>query len=156
MLVICSKCSTSYTLDPATVGAAGRTVRCARCHETWFVNPPDPVDAFVDGVMAEAEAEVAQQRRELATAEALSSGVPVYPRDLDVTAQVEAPQIEATAIDHVDSPPLIPEQETRGRLIMSLEGRGRRMPPPKSAQPSVDEVNTVREWIKAGAQNDGK
>jgi predicted Zn finger-like uncharacterized protein len=56
MLIICSNCSTSYSLDDATVGQAGRTVRCARCHATWFVNPPepeDPVEAFVDGVLAE-------------------------------------------------------------------------------------------------------
>jgi len=109
MLVICSKCSTSYTLDPATVGAAGRTVRCARCHETWFVNPPDPVGAFVDGVMAEAEAEVAQQRREMVTAEALSTGAPLYPRDLDAPVQMDAPQIEAAPIEHIESPPLMPD-----------------------------------------------
>jgi len=53
-------------------------------------------------------------------------------------------------------PLVIPEQETRGRLIMSLEGRGRRMPPPKSAQPSAEEVNAIRAWVKAGAPNDGK
>lgn len=53
-------------------------------------------------------------------------------------------------------PLVIPQQETRGRLIMSLEGRGRRMPPPKSAQPSADEVNAVRAWIKAGAPDDSK
>jgi hypothetical protein len=37
-------------------------VRCARCRATWFASPPAadaPVDAFVDGVIAEAEAEQA-------------------------------------------------------------------------------------------------
>src|SRR4051794_38455136 len=98
MLLICSNCSTSYALDPATVGPAGRTVRCARCHDTWFVNPPeppDPVEAFVDGVMAEAEAEAAQQRREMVTVEGLSTGAPLYARDLDATVQTDAPHIEA-------------------------------------------------------------
>jgi len=114
MLLICSNCSTSYALDPATVGPAGRTVRCARCHATWFVNPPDPVEAFVDGVMAEAEAEAAQERRELAPADALSTGVPMQARDLDVAMPMEAPQVEAESIEHFDSPPLMPAEEVRG------------------------------------------
>jgi hypothetical protein len=36
-------------------------VRCARCRATWFASAPraeDTVDAFVDGIIAEAEAEV--------------------------------------------------------------------------------------------------
>jgi predicted Zn finger-like uncharacterized protein len=117
MLLICSNCSTSYTLDPATVGPAGRTVRCARCHDTWFVNPPepqDPVEAFVDGIMAEAEAQAAQERREMVTVEALSTGAPLYARDLDATVQTDAPQIQPAPIEHIDSPPVMPGEEARG------------------------------------------
>jgi len=49
-------------IDPATVGPSGRAVRCARCKATWFASPTRPADppsvsAFVDGVIAEAEAE---------------------------------------------------------------------------------------------------
>lgn len=51
-------------------------------------------------------------------------------------------------------PLVIPEQHERGRLIMALEGRGRRMPPPKSLQPKADEVEQIRTWIKAGAKDD--
>jgi len=49
-------------IDPGSVGPAGRTVRCARCRATWFAGAPvedKAVDAFVDGVIAEAEREVA-------------------------------------------------------------------------------------------------
>jgi len=45
-------------IDPAAVGAAGRTVRCARCKASWHVGGPktEPdVTAFVDSVIAEAE-----------------------------------------------------------------------------------------------------
>lgn len=62
MLIVCPSCATSYQIDPGSVGATGRMVRCARCRATWFANPPaagTPVDAFVDGVIAEAEAEQA-------------------------------------------------------------------------------------------------
>jgi len=45
-------------IDPASVGTAGRMVRCARCKTTWFAGTPaSDVDAFVDNVIAEAEAE---------------------------------------------------------------------------------------------------
>lgn len=62
MLIVCPNCATSYMIDPASVGAAGRSVRCARCKSTWFVTSKSPaappaVSAFVDGVIAEAQAE---------------------------------------------------------------------------------------------------
>jgi predicted Zn finger-like uncharacterized protein len=63
MLIVCPSCATSYMIDPASVGSAGRTVRCARCKTTWFASgtkkAPD-VAAFVHGVIAEAEAETAE------------------------------------------------------------------------------------------------
>jgi len=62
MLIVCPSCSTSYQIEPASVGPTGRMVRCARCRATWFASAPhaeSPVDAFVDGVIAEAEAEQA-------------------------------------------------------------------------------------------------
>jgi predicted Zn finger-like uncharacterized protein len=72
MLIVCPNCATSYMIDPASVGAAGRSVRCARCKSTWFVaaksaaTPPAPsapaVSAFVDSVIAEAEAESSATR----------------------------------------------------------------------------------------------
>lgn len=60
MLIVCPSCATSYMIDPASVGPAGRMVRCARCRTTWFAGstkPESDVSAFVDGVIAEAEAE---------------------------------------------------------------------------------------------------
>lgn len=60
MLIICPTCATSYMIDPASLGPAGRTVRCARCKATWFAEgqQAEPeLSAFVDGVIAEAEAQ---------------------------------------------------------------------------------------------------
>jgi predicted Zn finger-like uncharacterized protein len=62
MLIVCPSCATSYQIEPASVGASGRMVRCARCRATWFASAPraeSPVDAFVDGIIAEAQAEQA-------------------------------------------------------------------------------------------------
>ncbi len=36
----CPSCQTRYLVDPASLGAGGRTVRCARCRSTWFEKPP--------------------------------------------------------------------------------------------------------------------
>ena len=58
MLIVCPSCATSYMIDPAAVGPAGRTVRCARCKATWIAGGPSSVPsvaAVVDNVIAEAE-----------------------------------------------------------------------------------------------------
>ena len=67
MLIVCPNCATSYLIEPTSVGSAGRTVRCARCKTTWFAAAPKPasdVTAFVDGVIAEAEAQSGGQSTE--------------------------------------------------------------------------------------------
>ena len=39
MLIVCPTCATTYQIQLATLGAAGRTVRCAGCKNTWFATP---------------------------------------------------------------------------------------------------------------------
>ena len=41
MHIVCPHCTTSYAVNPAGFGDAGRTVRCARCKETWLARPED-------------------------------------------------------------------------------------------------------------------
>lgn len=75
MLIVCPSCATSYMIDQASLGPAGRMVRCARCKTTWLAGHPESapvpapkgvlkpdkgVSAFVDGVIAEADMEAAQ------------------------------------------------------------------------------------------------
>jgi predicted Zn finger-like uncharacterized protein len=58
MHIICPHCTTSYAIDLATLGAAGRTVRCARCKEVWLARPEDAVDmAALVPAMAQAGAQ---------------------------------------------------------------------------------------------------
>lgn len=49
-MIVCPNCTTSYDVDPAKLGPHGRTVRCARCKESWLALPVD------DMAMAMAEA----------------------------------------------------------------------------------------------------
>jgi len=44
MHIVCPHCTTSYAINPATLGATGRAVRCSRCKETWLARPEDAVE----------------------------------------------------------------------------------------------------------------
>src|SRR5215469_15233911 len=41
MHIVCPHCTTSYAIDLAALGTAGRNVRCSRCKETWLAYPED-------------------------------------------------------------------------------------------------------------------
>ncbi|MGC1574232.1 MAG: zinc-ribbon domain-containing protein, partial [Pseudolabrys sp.] len=57
MLIVCPNCSTSYTIEPGSLGSAGRTVRCARCKTTWFADTsPAEMTALADGAIDESDA----------------------------------------------------------------------------------------------------
>jgi predicted Zn finger-like uncharacterized protein len=60
MHIICPHCSTSYAIGLATLGAAGRTVRCSRCKEVWLARPEDAIEAAAPA-MAEAGEQAAAQ-----------------------------------------------------------------------------------------------
>ena len=44
MHIVCPHCTTSYAINPAALGTAGRTVRCSRCKETWLAHPEDAIE----------------------------------------------------------------------------------------------------------------
>src|SRR5438477_12781520 len=55
MHIVCPHCTTSYAINPAMLGAAGRTVRCSRCKEVWLARPQDAMEALApEPAMAEA------------------------------------------------------------------------------------------------------
>ena len=47
MHIVCPHCTTSYAINLATLGAAGRTVRCSRCKEVWLARPEDAIEIAV-------------------------------------------------------------------------------------------------------------
>ena len=55
MHIVCPNCTTSFGINPAALGAAGRTVRCSRCKETWLARPEDALET-VEPAMAVAPA----------------------------------------------------------------------------------------------------
>jgi len=66
MHIVCPHCATSYAINPASLGASGRTVRCSRCKETWLALPQDAVDPVT---RAPAMAEEGRSSRDALAAE---------------------------------------------------------------------------------------
>lgn len=40
MIIQCSQCQARYAVPDQSIGPAGRTVRCSKCQNSWFVSPP--------------------------------------------------------------------------------------------------------------------
>jgi predicted Zn finger-like uncharacterized protein len=90
MHIVCPHCTTSFAIKLATLGAAGRNVRCSRCKEIWLAHPEDAVE------IAPAVPAMAEASQSAANAEA------------DAAAEWEAMsrQEEAQDAPVVDSPPI--------------------------------------------------
>src|SRR5215475_1189716 len=57
MLIVCPNCSTSYAIEPGSLGSDGRNVRCARCKTTWFAGAsPAEMPALAEAATDASEA----------------------------------------------------------------------------------------------------
>jgi predicted Zn finger-like uncharacterized protein len=88
MHIVCPHCTTSYAIDPANLGAAGRTVRCSRCKEVWLARPEDAVEMAAPAM--------AQAGRQAANADAAAEWEAMAREDAGSdTPVVESPSISA-------------------------------------------------------------
>jgi predicted Zn finger-like uncharacterized protein len=87
MHIVCPHCTTSYAINLATLGAAGRTVRCSRCKEVWLARPEDAVE-----MAAPAMAEAGRQD---ANADAAAEWEAMAREDGPDTPVVDSPSISA-------------------------------------------------------------
>jgi predicted Zn finger-like uncharacterized protein len=121
MLIVCPSCATSYTIDPAAVGPAGRGVRCVRCKTTWFAGGPAQTPDAAADTMAE-------------NAEAQSTGMirpDRLPRPIENAA---APDGAPTAPDDFGSEPSEPISESSQTIV----DRDIASPPVEPAAPQSD------------------
>lgn len=85
MQIVCPHCSTSYGIDSAKLGPAGRTVRCSRCKEVWLARAEDAVEfATASAIEESAEQNAAAEWHALA-------------RDQDEADQIP-PHVESPSI----------------------------------------------------------
>ena len=123
MHIICPHCTTSYAIDPTTLGAAGRTVRCSRCKQVWLARSEDAVHtpALMPSM---AEGDAPAPKSDIAAANA--------PAGLDHGQDHETP--------HVESPSISAEWPADG------EGARNREPnwPSVARHDGVQEAITVR------------
>ena len=90
MHIVCPHCTTSYAINLATLGAAGRTVRCARCKEVWLARPEDAIE------MAAAVPAMAQASQSATEADAAAEWEALAGQDAGETAPVvDSPSISA-------------------------------------------------------------
>lgn len=52
MILTCPDCSTRYHVDPTSLSAGGRKVRCANCGHRWSARPPEDAPQVVDLAVA--------------------------------------------------------------------------------------------------------
>jgi predicted Zn finger-like uncharacterized protein len=118
MLIACPNCSTSYMVDPASLGEAGRTVRCARCKTKWFAaGAKSEMSSSAEGATAEAEWQAAKGvlLPDRAMADSDNSGELAQsdePQIMDGAADTASvgSSVEGSAIV-TDAPPLAPAIE---------------------------------------------
>jgi predicted Zn finger-like uncharacterized protein len=108
MHIVCPHCTTSYAIDPSTLGEAGRTVRCSRCKEVWLARAEDA---------AQAETRVAAMTAEAKPDAGLDSD-PGWGDlgDDDETPVVESPSIASAMPASEDSEPQAAEPDAVFRV----------------------------------------
>jgi predicted Zn finger-like uncharacterized protein len=161
MLIVCPTCATSYMIDPAALGSAGRMVRCARCKATWFAakSATSELSEFVDDVIAEAETQSA--------GEASSEPPPPAPQvkplldtapataDDDFGAEAAFPIAEVTAAgddsDVESAPPPSPAESEPAPDIPSPIADAPSLVPPAEYEPLPDGVD--EEALSADAES---
>ncbi len=117
MHIVCPHCTTSYAIDLATLGVAGRTVRCSRCKEVWQARPQDVRE--VAAAMA-------------ATADAGDPDTPTEPRDFahqDGLSEGPAPIIDSPSISAdwpAEGDPVAPTDSNARPEVTEARAAGRR------------------------------
>lgn len=84
MLIVCPSCATSYDVEPASLGAHGRQVRCVRCRTVWL-------------------AELNRAAQLTAAADALGPGAPASPPPMPAAAHALVAGVDAAAIAAADA-----------------------------------------------------
>ena len=153
MLIVCPNCATSYQVEPSSLGATGRSVRCVRCKKVWFASNTQamaaialshhqdmaalsgiPVSAGALGdAMDERFAEPPGEPGDALDRDDRGPAPLPDPRDHDLPTPVVVDDAPALAPgDHEDAPPTVIEPVPEN--IETVAARRIRRPPPRRRQ----------------------
>jgi predicted Zn finger-like uncharacterized protein len=153
MLIVCPNCATSYQVEPSSLGATGRSVRCVRCKKVWFASNTEAMAAIalshhqdmaalsgvpvtagaMDDVVDERFAEPSGEPADALDRDDRGPGPLPDPRDYDLPAPVVVDDAPALAPgDHEDAPPTVIEPVPEN--IETVAARRIRKPPPRRRQ----------------------
>ena len=146
MLIVCPSCATSYMIDQASVGPAGRTVRCARCKVTWVAGGPErapEVTAFVDRVIADAEAQSTPPARTEAAPPPAAAAPQPAPAAADDVGAEDSESITATdsKAPPVEPPPPEPAPAETPATEPAMIADAPSLVPPIEHEPLPDAAN---------------
>ena len=148
MLITCTNCGTSYQVAAASLGPTGRSVRCARCKQTWFAANTEALADVAEAhrtdltALAEAPPVAESEAPEQQFAPATDAGPEGTQADQGVDVEAGAPpppwpeplgesqdqhqnQNEDTSPPIIDAPPLVPGEQaaTAAEDIESVAAR---------------------------------
>jgi predicted Zn finger-like uncharacterized protein len=106
MLIVCPTCATTYQIQLAALGAAGRSVRCAHCKNTWFATADSVVEEALVAVPAAAPAPPRPPADEPRAD--MARDMPEH--DILPPERPAAPQAE-NPFTVADAPPLVPQDQ---------------------------------------------
>ncbi len=86
MILTCPACDTRYSVDPNSLLPSGRTVRCAKCGNSWTEMPPGDMPRSVEAPM-------------MASAPRMARAAPPPPPGDEPDEDVEVPSIEEMTVE---------------------------------------------------------
>jgi predicted Zn finger-like uncharacterized protein len=98
MQIVCPSCSTNYQITPTAIGPTGRTVRCVRCQNVWFVPAPGVMPAVAAGEPSMSDAPPPEPDAGLPYHDSFQTPPP------DVTAEDQIADTEPPPGDRTDAP----------------------------------------------------
>ncbi len=109
MLIACPSCATTYQIELAALGPAGRSVRCSHCRNTWFATQGEALATTAAAVQADAAAAPPPQPEppaDAASSDEAADGTWVVV-DNPPAPEPAAPDALVTVLD--DAPPIAPD-----------------------------------------------
>jgi predicted Zn finger-like uncharacterized protein len=107
MLIVCPSCTTAYRIELSTLGAAGRSVRCARCRAVWFASVTDVAPAALTLPVGPSGSSAPDEPERPPTQDRLDAVVAAREDD-GVDRASDGPADDAAAVTIANAPSLVP------------------------------------------------